>query len=178
MIKSFKTIISIACAAVMCLTSAFTANANESTADLTIILDGLDDPYGITVTLTADSVTYSAAADESGTVFFDDILRTDADGNFITYRITKDIPYGYSAVEWVDITLYVHPLTLTLPYTKDDTTGSGDINNDGTISMIDAVILQKHIHSLENDRLYNADCNGDGKINIFDLVLLKAELRD
>ncbi|MDE6020573.1 MAG: dockerin type I repeat-containing protein, partial [Ruminococcus sp.] len=56
----------------------------------------------------------------------------------------------------------------------------GDLNTDATLSMSDAVLLQKYLLNLKNltsEQLQIADINSDGRVNIFDLTLLKASLR-
>ena len=46
----------------------------------------------------------------------------------------------------------------------------GDINNDGTINVIDVVLLVNSVLSGEN--IHNGDLNDDGAINILDVVQL------
>ena len=55
----------------------------------------------------------------------------------------------------------------------------GDISQDGVVSVNDAVLMQKYLHSretLKKDQYKNADINGDGKVNVYDLILLKRKL--
>ena len=52
----------------------------------------------------------------------------------------------------------------------------GDVNGDGSVSISDAVLLQKHLirrSALAADQAVRADLNGDGVVNAFDLVLLR-----
>ena len=52
----------------------------------------------------------------------------------------------------------------------------GDLNRDGSISMLDAVLLQKYllnISVLSEEQLYCADVQTSGSVNIFDLTVLK-----
>jgi hypothetical protein len=56
----------------------------------------------------------------------------------------------------------------------------GDLNSDNTLTMTDAVLLQKHLLTLKDltaEQLKLADMNSDGKVNIFDLALLKESLK-
>ncbi len=55
----------------------------------------------------------------------------------------------------------------------------GDINEDGSLTIIDAVMLQKFIvisATLNDSQLKIADITGDGNVNVFDLVLMKSML--
>lgn len=57
---------------------------------------------------------------------------------------------------------------------------TGDLNQDNTLTMTDAVFLQKHLLTLKDitaEQLKLADMNSDGKVNIFDLALLKESLK-
>lgn len=52
----------------------------------------------------------------------------------------------------------------------------GDVNNDGTLSVVDIVTLQKYLvrrNGLSRSAWEIADMNGDGKVNVVDLTLLK-----
>lgn len=56
----------------------------------------------------------------------------------------------------------------------------GDVNSDDILSMLDTVLLQKHLLTLKDlttEQLKLADMNSDGKVNIFDLALLKESLK-
>lgn len=53
---------------------------------------------------------------------------------------------------------------------------SGDINKDGSVSVVDVFILQKYIVnmiSLDKEAIFSADTNSDGKVNVIDVVILK-----
>jgi len=55
----------------------------------------------------------------------------------------------------------------------------GDLNSDGQITIIDAVSLQKYLHSkqkITQEQYALADVNGDGMVNVYDLILLKRKL--
>lgn len=55
----------------------------------------------------------------------------------------------------------------------------GDINDDGVLSVIDVVMLQKYIlaiSSFQKSEFEASDMNQDNKVNVFDLCLLKREL--
>jgi len=55
----------------------------------------------------------------------------------------------------------------------------GDVNNDGNITIADAVLLQKWLLSVPNTTLPNwkaADLCKDERLNVFDLCLLKRML--
>ncbi len=78
--------------------------------------------------------------------------------------------------------------TTKIPETEPETTTTtviepetiiGDINQDKTVSLLDAVTLQKYLlktRTLTKEQSINADINKDGKINIYDLILLKKSL--
>lgn len=56
----------------------------------------------------------------------------------------------------------------------------GDLNSDNTLTMNDAVLLQKYLLNLKKltvEQLKLADMNSDGRVNIFDLALLKESLK-
>jgi len=77
-----------------------------------------------------------------------------------------------------DISVTYNTITLYYEYPENEATDlKGDANNDGNVTIADAVMLQKWLHSagkLTNWK--NADMNDDGKINIIDLALLKKKL--
>ncbi|MBR6822383.1 MAG: dockerin type I repeat-containing protein, partial [Clostridia bacterium] len=55
----------------------------------------------------------------------------------------------------------------------------GDINSDGKISILDLVMIRKHllgIISVKNEFFEASDINGDGKISIMDLVAIRKHL--
>ncbi|MBQ8687818.1 MAG: hypothetical protein IJ512_04635, partial [Ruminococcus sp.] len=55
-----------------------------------------------------------------------------------------------------------------------------DINQSGTTTLLDALLLQKHLlhlKSLTVEQKAAADMNSDGRVNIFDLSLLKEHLQ-
>ncbi|MDE5885381.1 MAG: hypothetical protein K2H29_09955 [Oscillospiraceae bacterium] len=53
----------------------------------------------------------------------------------------------------------------------------GDVNHDGSFTVLDIVILQKWLHSSGHlEKWQNADFNGDGIINVYDLCLMKRAL--
>lgn len=53
----------------------------------------------------------------------------------------------------------------------------GDVNADGVFSILDAVMLQKYLHGLENlTDMEAGELTGDGKISIFDLCVMKQML--
>lgn len=56
----------------------------------------------------------------------------------------------------------------------------GDINSDGVVSVVDAVLLQRWLLCIPVSGIYgpNMDLNGDNKINVFDLCLQKRILLD
>ena len=56
---------------------------------------------------------------------------------------------------------------------------AGDVNADGTVSVLDVVLLQKYLVEQNTFTLaqwQQADVNGDGKVNVIDLALLKRML--
>ena len=56
---------------------------------------------------------------------------------------------------------------------------SGDINNDGVLSVSDAVLLQKWLLAVPGTHLINweaADLYEDGKLNVFDMCMMKRAL--
>ena len=55
-------------------------------------------------------------------------------------------------------------------YTDNMCGDYGDINNDGEINVIDAVLLVSYI--LEGSMIYNGDMNQDGSLDVLDIVLL------
>lgn len=60
-------------------------------------------------------------------------------------------------------------------YSLDENISYGDVNNDGNITVADAVGLQKYI--LGNGSAgFEADMNRDGIIDVFDMILMRKEL--
>lgn len=56
---------------------------------------------------------------------------------------------------------------------------AGDINNDGNLTIADAVLFQKWLLAVTDVKLVNlenADLCKDGKLNVFDLIMIKKEL--
>lgn len=52
----------------------------------------------------------------------------------------------------------------------------GDVNNDGKINMLDAILVQKHgvgLSKLSDTQLEASDVNKDGKVNMLDAILLQ-----
>ncbi|MGN0630719.1 MAG: dockerin type I domain-containing protein, partial [Ruminococcus sp.] len=50
----------------------------------------------------------------------------------------------------------------------------GDVNADGIFSILDAVMMQKYLHGLENlTDMEAGELTGDGRINILDLSVMK-----
>ena len=53
---------------------------------------------------------------------------------------------------------------------------TGDINGDGTVTVLDVVALQKYLlktNTFTKAQYTSADMNGDGIVNIYDLILMK-----
>ncbi|GEM_PF-1358314 len=56
---------------------------------------------------------------------------------------------------------------------------SGDVNQDGTISVGDIITMQKYLHAkqkITKAQFEASDMNGDGKVNVIDLALMKRQL--
>lgn len=59
---------------------------------------------------------------------------------------------------------------------KNDNIMKGDVDLDGTISVMDATLVQKYIvklSELDNTQLFNAECDGDGTITIADATKIQ-----
>ncbi|MGN0630124.1 MAG: dockerin type I repeat-containing protein, partial [Ruminococcus sp.] len=55
-----------------------------------------------------------------------------------------------------------------------------DLNQDGSVTILDAVLLQKHLlnfKKLTTEQMKLADINSDGRVNILDMSLLKEKLK-
>ena len=79
--------------------------------------------------------------------------------------------YGY-ADDWAPQKFNIVDVTNALPLI-------GNINQDTSITLLDAVLLQKHLLSLRfltAEQMQLADINGDGVVNVFDMSLLKTLL--
>ncbi len=85
---------------------------------------------------------------------------------------------GYAAMRqlWAE-TMYEN-VYLTLPGSTDDCEPDVpyDINEDGQVSVLDIILLQKHLLCQETLTMYQysvADCNADDTVDAFDLATLK-----
>lgn len=61
--------------------------------------------------------------------------------------------------------------------TEKPSTAKGDINLDGTVSVVDAVLLTKYIladGTLTKEQAVNADMNNDGRLDVFDMMLIRS----
>lgn len=57
---------------------------------------------------------------------------------------------------------------------------TADLNQDGSVTILDAVLLQKHLlnfKKLTTEQMKLADINSDGRVNILDMSLLKEKLK-
>jgi hypothetical protein len=71
--------------------------------------------------------------------------------------------------------LFVVFFLFLAPVTNAALVDAGDINFDGEVNILDAVLLQKYILGLielSEDELGRADMNLDGKIDVLDLVYI------
>ena len=66
-------------------------------------------------------------------------------------------------------------VTLTPVYTAESSTDKGDYNNDGSINIADAVVLQQYLLG-KKVQINFADMNNDGSLDSYDLVLLRRAL--
>ena len=48
----------------------------------------------------------------------------------------------------------------------------GDANGDGSINVLDVIVIINMIFGLEDENLQVADLNGDGDISILDIIIL------
>lgn len=70
--------------------------------------------------------------------------------------------------------IYAYYVEYTFDAAKDFLLG--DVNNDGKINMLDAILVQKHgigLTSLTDTQLQIADVTGDGNVNIRDAILIQ-----
>ena len=88
--------------------------------------------------------------------------------NNITGTISRDY-YSYGYRTWNEATISVR-------YTVEASSISGDVNDDGVVNIIDATFIQKYIAGIdsftENQQIY-ADVNRDGLINIIDATSIQ-----
>ena len=110
------------------------------------------------------------------------LCKSDNDVSFMMYK--KDVRAGekislgsngqtYQCVNYVVMAVGNNTVDPPVSY------GIGDINKDGSISVADLVILQKHIIGKEimsEEQAAQADMNGDGAVDIFDVVELRKAL--
>ena len=78
----------------------------------------------------------------------------------------------------ISIIIAIFSLTTVSAY-DSSSNKFGDANGDGTVSILDATIIQKHISELEyiaDDRLFYSDTDGDKLVNIVDATLIQKKL--
>ena len=68
--------------------------------------------------------------------------------------------------------VYAHCLKEDGMLGPPNSSGSGDINNDGNIDILDVVMLVNYILTGDTSELDSADINGDDNINVLDVVAL------
>ena len=87
-----------------------------------------------------------------------------------------DLHYNRSSCKMFDDTL----MQLLLAVKQSgETTLTGDCNEDGIVSVADAVLLQQYLldsKSLSETAATLANCNGDGSVNGLDLAVLRQKL--
>ncbi|MGN0442084.1 MAG: CAP domain-containing protein [Acutalibacteraceae bacterium] len=74
------------------------------------------------------------------------------------------------------LTIIISVGSMTIVSATDNNRLTGDINNDGTVSVIDAVLMQKHLSdilTLDENTLSCADVDGSGSINFLDAILIQ-----
>ncbi|MEE0264053.1 MAG: dockerin type I repeat-containing protein, partial [Acutalibacteraceae bacterium] len=97
----------------------------------------------------------------TGETTFDPLM--DSEGNFITK------PDAYWEYEKVVLNPY---FDMDYDYVEDV---RGDVSGDGEVSVIDVVMLQRHIlnmSDLNDEYLARADINGDNAVDLIDVVML------
>lgn len=120
-----------------------------------------------------------------------DLLETQyIDNNCDVEDLTKIVP-GKKLVglytdenltkEWTSSSKVTSDLKLYAKYEEVATNEYGDLNNDGSVSSSDLVILVEYIDAPERNELSNvqatrADLNCDGKVDIIDLIILNRYL--
>lgn len=74
------------------------------------------------------------------------------------------------------LTIIISVGSITIVSATDNNRLTGDINNDGTVSVIDAVLMQKHLSdilTLDENTLSCADVDGSGSLNFLDAILIQ-----
>ena len=87
-----------------------------------------------------------------------------------------DLHYNRSSCKMFDDTLMQQLLAVKQ---SGETTLTGDCNEDGIVSVADAVLLQQYLldsKSLSETAATLANCNGDGSVNGLDLAVLRQKL--
>ncbi len=101
----------------------------------------------------------------------------DMTARYVRYIVLEGAPQNF----WNEDDVYCCNLSELEIYGNfvGETTGEGDVNADGELTVLDVIALQKWLLNLPDATLADwqaADRTGDGRIDAFDLCLLKKEL--
>lgn len=94
------------------------------------------------------------------------VCRIEADGTATDMNAVYENGYLVFVTDHFSVYVVAEPLTVAL----------GDVNGDGDISILDAIMIQKHIVNiitLEGDALAAADTDGSGDVSILDAIRLQ-----
>ncbi len=131
----------------------------------------------ITTTMTILTTTETTSTYASGTTTSTEVIATSTETTTETETtITEEMTSTTTDTTTTTTETTTITTTIELPMPQQPT---GDVNNDGTLTMLDVVLLRKylvHAAELTEDNMRLADMNTDGRINIFDALLLLQEL--
>lgn len=91
-----------------------------------------------------------------------------------------DLHYDRSTCQMCDQQLQSNFQEILRKYGDTPAAAAGDLNGDGTVTVVDLVMMQKYllaVSALSSEQMMLADTTGDGKVNCMDLAQMKTMVK-